>query len=135
MDNVNEDPDYTSGTIVVFRSPPVTRSRPNAVYAMLLSNGNGRIDPLSVKEALSSDNRLAWKNAMMEEMNSLLDNQSWELVKRPIDHKILKSMWAFKTKHDGYGNVQKFKARLVAKGCGQVIRYSSIRFFCYCYTT
>lgn len=105
-----------------------------------MANGNAKIDPTSVKEALKGENRGHWRKAMAEELKALEENNTWELVELPPTRKALRTMWVFKTKLDANGNVSKYKARLVAKGCGQipgidfndtyspVIRYNSIRF-------
>ncbi|KMQ90788.1 cysteine-rich rlk receptor-like protein kinase 8 protein [Lasius niger] len=80
------------------------------------------------------------KRAMSDEMDSLAENKTWELVRLPLNRKAIKSKWVFKTKRDANGTVLRHKARLVAKGCSQkygidynetyspVIRYTFIRF-------
>ena len=54
---------------------------------------------------------------MEEEMNSLLENHTYELVKLSKGRKILKNKWVFKLKNDGKN--LRYKARLVVKGFGQ----------------
>ena len=56
---------------------------------------------------------------MTEEIGSLKENKTWELVRLPDGRKTIKCKWVFKTKYLPNGNVDKFKARLVAKGCTQ----------------
>jgi hypothetical protein len=53
---------------------------------------------------------------MMEEMNSIKDNRTWELVDLPRGHKPIGLKWVFKVKRDEHGAVIKHKVRLVAKG-------------------
>jgi hypothetical protein len=56
---------------------------------------------------------------MNEEMNSMKDNDVWDLVPLPDDAKPIGCKWIFKTKRDSVGNVERYKARLVAKGFTQ----------------
>ena len=50
---------------------------------------------------LSSEDKEHWLEAMQEEMDSLLKNQTYELVKHPKGKKVLKNRWVFKNKKDG----------------------------------
>ena len=56
---------------------------------------------------------------MQEEIKSLHDNKTWDLVEWPKGRKDLKSKWVYWIKHEGKENKQGFKARLVVKGFGQ----------------
>jgi len=76
-------------------------------------------DPVSVKQAMESDNFEKWFNAMKEELKSMDDNQVWDLVELPENSKQVGCKWVFKTKHDSKGNIERYKARLVAKGFTQ----------------
>lgn len=73
-------------------------------------------DPLSFEEAEKSPK---WREAMDEEMNSILKNQTWELSNLPKGAKCIGVKWIYKTKLNEHGEVNKFKARLVAKGYSQ----------------
>ena len=57
-----------------------------------------------------------WKNDMKEEMDSLFENKTWELVKLPKGRKTLQNKWVYKSKHQGEGKKERYKARLVVKG-------------------
>ena len=48
-------------------------------------------DPLSIEEALERIDSKEWKEAMQEEYKSLLQNETWELVERPTDRKVIDS--------------------------------------------
>ena len=54
---------------------------------------------------------------MVEEMETLQKNSSWELVKLPKGKKTVGCKWVFTVKHKA--EIERFKARLVAKGCTQ----------------
>ncbi|KAK8945216.1 hypothetical protein KSP39_PZI007881 [Platanthera zijinensis] len=53
---------------------------------------------------------------MEEELNSIRDNNTWEITTLPNGQKSIGLKWVFKTKRDPEGNIVKHKARLVAKG-------------------
>lgn len=97
-------------------------------------------DPQTVEEALSSPQASEWRQAMDQEYNSLIKNQTWSLTDLPSGKRALPCKWVFKTKTDQCGNVVRYKARLVIKGYAQrkgtdyeetyspVVRYTSIRY-------
>lgn len=61
-----------------------------------------------------------WQEAMKSEIENLQQAQTWELVPKPSNTKLITSRWIFRKKKDEAGNSIKFKARLVAKGYLQV---------------
>lgn len=77
---------------------------------------NASNDPAVFEEAEKS---LKWREAMDEEMNSILRNQTWELSELPEGTKCIGVKWIYKTKFNEHGEVNKYKARLVAKGYSQ----------------
>ena len=56
---------------------------------------------------------------MQTEMDSIQENQTWELSVLPANHKAIGLKWVFKVKKDPDGNITKYKARFVAKGYAQ----------------
>ncbi|GJV51222.1 retrotransposon protein, putative, ty1-copia subclass [Tanacetum coccineum] len=60
-----------------------------------------------------------WLNAMNVEMQSMKDNEVWDLVELPPNCKTVGSKWLFKKKTDMDGAVHTYKARLMAKGYTQ----------------
>ena len=46
----------------------------------------------------------------------IIKNDTWELVPRPPNRKIIGSKWALRHKKDEVGRIVRLKARLVAKG-------------------
>ncbi|GJR58698.1 retrotransposon protein, putative, ty1-copia subclass [Tanacetum coccineum] len=68
------------------------------------------------KAALSDPEYDKWLNAMNVEMQSMKDNEVWELVDLPPNGKTVSHKWLFKKKTDMDGAVHTYKARLVAKG-------------------
>jgi hypothetical protein len=52
---------------------------------------------------------------MQEEYNSLLENQTWDLVSLPFGRKLVRCKWVYRTKRTVDGKNRKYKARLVSK--------------------
>ena len=84
-----------------------------AVVDSLTSDVN---EPKGIEEALNSKHSNEWKEAMISEYTSLMENETWELVPPPEDKNIVGSRWVLKVKRDESGFVDCFKARLVAQG-------------------
>lgn len=76
-------------------------------------------EPATLDEALKGDEAELWRQAMDEEMTSLLKNNTWTLEHPPLGVTPIPVKWVFKIKRDSKGNVERFKARLVAKGFRQ----------------
>ncbi|GJV26335.1 retrotransposon protein, putative, ty1-copia subclass [Tanacetum coccineum] len=76
-------------------------------------------EPANYKAALLDHKSEKWLNAMNVEMQSMRDNEVWELVDLPPDGKIVGHKWLFKKKTDMDGAVHTCKVRLVAKGFTQ----------------
>ncbi|GJR67013.1 zinc finger, CCHC-type containing protein [Tanacetum coccineum] len=76
-------------------------------------------EPANYKAALLDLESNKWLNAMNVEMQSMKDNEVWDLVCLPPNGKTVGSKWLFKKKTDMDGAVHTYKARLVAKGYTQ----------------
>lgn len=76
-------------------------------------------DPKTYTEAMTSRDASFWKEAINEEMDSLLFNNTWVIVDLPPGSKSIGNKWVFKRKYNVDGSIQTFKARLVAKGFKQ----------------
>ena len=72
--------------------------------------------PNIVHEALSYP---GWCSAMMEEMQALDDNSTWDLVPLPTGKKAIGRCWVFAVKFNLDGFFARLKAHLVAKGYAQ----------------
>ena len=77
---------------------------------------------------------------MDEEVESLMKNETWKLIKKPEKKKVVSCKWIYKIKEGIPGaEPRRFKARLVARGFTQregidftevfspVVRHASIR--------
>ena len=93
-------------------------------------------EPTYYEEAIE---KKVWKDAMIEEYQSIIKNDVWDVVSRPKEKSIVSSKWIYKTKHSTDGSIEKYKARFVARRFSQkegidyeetfslVARYTSIR--------
>jgi hypothetical protein len=77
-------------------------------------------DPITVREAVDSEDGNLWKRAMEEEMTYLDKNEAWDLVELPTERNPIGSKRVFKKELNAEGKVEKYKAWLVAKGYSQV---------------
>ena len=73
-------------------------------------------EPQTYKEAVSSTVGPLCKEAIKSEIDSILQNHTWELVDLPPGIKLLGSKWIFKRKMKTDGTIDKYNARLVIKG-------------------
>jgi hypothetical protein len=69
--------------------------------------------PKSFRDA---DEHACWRKAMRDEMDSIVENGTWELATLPAGHRPIGLKWILKEKRDESRAVLKYKARLVAKG-------------------
>jgi transposase InsO family protein len=76
-------------------------------------------DPKTLEQAMKSKDREKWVKAMKEEMDTLKNNGTWQLIKPPKDANIVGSKWIFKRKTNYDESEYKYKARLVAQGFSQ----------------
>jgi hypothetical protein len=71
--------------------------------------------PKTFTEAYASLDAEHWKEAVQNEMESILINGTWKICDLPIRCKPIGCKWVFKKKMKPDGTVDKFKARFVAK--------------------
>nr|GEW71530.1 retrotransposon protein, putative, Ty1-copia subclass [Tanacetum cinerariifolium] len=76
-------------------------------------------EPTSYREAVASSEGNQWKEAIKSEIDSILENHTWELVDLPPGCKPLGYKWIFKKKKKADGTIDKYKAILVIKGFRQ----------------
>eukprot|EP00253_Pinus_taeda_P021323 PITA_21323 len=78
---------------------------------------NVEIEPSSFEEVVQ---QIVWVYAMVEEYDSIIIRNAWEVVPRPEDKSVVSSRWIYKVKQATYGSVEKHKARFMARGFSQV---------------
>ena len=94
------------------------------------------IEPSSFEESVQEP---TWVDSMVEEYDSIVRNNAWEIVPMPVGKSVVGSRWIYKVKQAFDGSVEKYKERFVARCFSQiegidyeetfapVTRYSSIR--------
>ncbi|RVW41557.1 Retrovirus-related Pol polyprotein from transposon TNT 1-94 [Vitis vinifera] len=123
-------PDIHKNTIMESRNasffedvfPCKSKEEPSSSKRMLESqdqNEEVEVEPRRSKRAVNSTEGLMWKEAIKSEIDSILQNHTWELVDLPPGCKPLSSKWIFKRKMKVDGSIDKYKARLVIKGYRQ----------------
>ena len=97
-------------------------------------------EPEYFEEALQVETRKKWEQGMDEEMDSLVRNQTWDMVNLPAGKRVLQNKWVYRLKEED-GGKKWYKARLVVKGFAQkkgidfdeifspVVKMTSIRDF------
>ncbi|BAH92510.1 Os04g0196500 [Oryza sativa Japonica Group] len=70
-------------------------------------------EPASLAEAEADP---SWRGAMQDELNAIVDNDTWSLTDLPHGHRAIGLKWVYKLKRDEQGAIVRYKARLVAKG-------------------
>jgi hypothetical protein len=60
-----------------------------------------------------------WREAMIEELNALERNKTWELVHLPAGKRAIGCKWIYTVKQNPEGKIERYKARLVARGYSQ----------------
>ena len=73
-------------------------------------------DLQSFEEAMTSNDAPMWKEAINNEIYSIMSNHTQELVDLRLGAKTIGCRQIFKKKLKSDGSIDKYKARLVAKG-------------------
>ncbi|GJS83179.1 retrovirus-related pol polyprotein from transposon TNT 1-94 [Tanacetum coccineum] len=76
-------------------------------------------EPTYYLEAVNSSERPRWKEAIKSEIDSILQNHTWELMNLPPGCKPPGYKWIFKKKMKAVDTINKYKARLAIKGFKQ----------------
>ena len=75
--------------------------------------------PENYKQSIESKESDLWSEAMKDELKSLTDQNTWILVEKPENQKVINSKWVFKIKENPNGSLR-YKARLIIKGYSQI---------------
>ena len=62
-------------------------------------------EPTTLQEAMETSDSDHWWEAAQTEYNSLMENDTWELVPLPEGRKTISCKWVFKVKRDENGNI------------------------------
>jgi hypothetical protein len=61
-----------------------------------------------------------WQEAMLEEYDSIVRNDVWEVVPRTVGKSIVTFRWLYKTKYVADDSIEKHKAQFVVRGFSQI---------------
>ncbi|KAM2709368.1 hypothetical protein EV2_047063 [Malus domestica] len=96
------------------KRPRVEKNFGDDFYTFLIEG-----DPTTYEEAMISVDTPFWKEAINSEVESILQNNTWELTDLPPGTTPIGCKWVFRKKLKPDGSIDKYKARLVAKGFTQ----------------
>ena len=65
-------------------------------------------EPYSLEEAVQKPTCV---DAMVEKYDSIVKNNAWQIVPRPVDKSVVGLRWIYKVKKAADGSVDKYKAR------------------------
>ena len=66
-------------------------------------------EPKTMNQAKKRPDAERWMKAAQDEMDSLLEHDTWSLTKPTLGRKIIASKWVFKIKHDENGDAERYK--------------------------
>ncbi|GJR77224.1 transposase, MuDR, MULE transposase domain protein [Tanacetum coccineum] len=87
-------------------------------------------DPKTFDEAMKSHDVAFWKEAINDEVDSIMGNNTWVLADLPPCCKPISCKWIFKRKLKVDRTIEKFKARLVIQDFKQKSRIGLLRYLC-----
>jgi hypothetical protein len=93
----------------------VKRSKPFSSYTTLMCDLLEE-EPTCFEETIQ---RKEWADAMIEEYQSIIKNEVWEIVPRTKNKDVSSSRWLFKIKHVVDGSIEKYKEIFVSCGFSQ----------------
>ena len=92
---------------------------------MALARDCVETEPSSFEEVVQ---QLIWVDAMVEEYDSIVRNNVWDVVPRLENKLVVSYHWLYKVKKATDGSVEKHKARFVAHGFSQVERIMLLQY-------
>lgn len=78
------------------------------------------MEPSSYQEAISCPEAKLWIQAIQEEYESLIRNNTWTICQLPSGRKAIEGKWILKHKPGFKTTAPRYKARFVIKGFSQV---------------
>ena len=99
--------------------PDTIRVAQSPLALLTVAQSTDPTEPSSYEEAMRSEQKEEWQQAMRQEFDSLIENKTWTLTKAPTGRRILRGKWVFKLKRGAAGEILRYKARWVARGFEQ----------------
>ena len=85
------------------------------VFSKFSFVGNVEEDPNTYNATMALRDAAFWREAVNDEMDSILSNSTWVLVDLPLSSNTISCKWVFRRKYRTDGTIQTFKARLMTK--------------------
>jgi hypothetical protein len=92
---------------------------PNAFALLADSDSSEPYEPRSFREAISGGTAKQWELSIQDEVNSLQENNTWDLVERPKIQAVLTGKWVYKHKRGSNGEIIRYKSRWAVRGFEQ----------------
>ena len=73
-------------------------------------------EPVNYQEAISTNEKEQWREAIKEEINSLIKNETFKIEKLTTKPKQIDTKWVFKRKYKSDGDLERYKARCCIRG-------------------
>ena len=84
-------------------------------------NPDDEDEPRTVQEAINHPTcGKQWEKAIRDEVNSLIKNHTWDLIRRPQNRRVITNKFALRHKKNECAIIVRLKARLVARGFSQI---------------
>ena len=101
------------------RTSGISKGSTDTSQFAYLTNNFDLKEPETYEKAMASDQAEEWAEAMKQEMDSLIQHRTWDLI--PISdvkpgHRPLKGKWVYRIKRGVDNQITRFKARWVVKG-------------------
>ncbi|KAG7196973.1 hypothetical protein KM043_016071 [Ampulex compressa] len=74
---------------------------------------------MPVTQAVASSKSTEWHNAMAKELKSIIANDTWDIVDRPVGRSVIGSRMVLRNKFGANGSLECRKARIVGRGFSQ----------------
>ena len=117
------EPESLDAPVVGEPEPKVRRStrerRPPDYLGRQSINLTLHCEPQSFEKATTCSDSTKWQEAMESEIQSLNQNDVWDVVSLPSDKRAMGSKWVYKVKRGADGSIERYQARLVAQGFTQ----------------
>lgn len=96
-----------------------TDESPHLIALITSADTSEPYEPRTYKEAVGGGDAKQWEQSMQDEVNSLTENETWDLVDPPRDRAVLTGKWVYKHKRGLNGEILRYKSRWVVRGFEQ----------------
>src|SRR5579859_3563479 len=101
-----------------------TKGQPPKRYSAMITRVmtlDNKEEPITYQQAINHPyHGKEWEIAAQEEYDSLMKNETWEVVPGHTNSNVITSRWVFRHKKDQTGKIVRFKAWIVAPGLSQI---------------